>query len=80
MFNISGEDESNKTSSAAKSETISDSKPENVKPVEVSADDAAISAMKSEIEKLEEMSKSSKRKIAALNLDNEIKDRKIQEL
>ena len=49
MFNISGEDESNKISSAAKPETKNDSKPESIKPVEVSADDAAISAMKSEI-------------------------------
>ena len=55
-------------------------KPVVVKSEEQKADEAAMEALKSDVEKLDDQFRASKRKISALNLDIENKDRKIREL
>ena len=47
---------------------------------EPTEEEKKIESLKTELEQLDEQFRKSKRKIAALNLDNEIKDRKISEL
>ena len=69
-----------KTSKDTSSGNSPIAKPVVVKSEEQKADEAALEALKSDVEKLDDQFRASKRKISALNLDIENKDRKIREL